>query len=120
MAHKILFLLAAAYTLLLTVSSLLSLKQIPLDDFSANDKILHCIAYFFLAILWSSYLWFSQKEFSKLKIQGLVGAGAFLFGIIIEILQGGLTSYREGDIYDVLANAAGILAALLLVSLKKR
>ena len=30
------------------------------------------------------------------------------FGIIIEALQEGLTTYRQADIYDILANSLGV------------
>ena len=44
------------------------------------------------------------------KIAGL----AVLFGMLIEVLQGVLTSYREPDWFDILANTAGILLAVVI------
>jgi len=34
--------------------------------------------------------------------------------MLIEVLQGVLTSYREPDWYDILANTAGILLAVII------
>ena len=44
---------------------------------------------------------------------------AFIYGIIIEILQGELTTSRSADFKDVLANSVGILIGILLVFLAK-
>lgn len=44
---------------------------------------------------------------------------AFIYGIIIEILQGELTTSRSADFNDVLANSIGIVIGILLVSLAK-
>ncbi len=44
---------------------------------------------------------------------------AFIYGIIIEILQGELTTSRSADFNDVLANSIGIVIGILLVFLAK-
>ena len=40
---------------------------------------------------------------------------AIVFGIIIEVLQGVLTKNRQADVYDVIANSAGALFALIII-----
>ncbi len=37
------------------------------------------------------------------------------FGLLIEVLQGSITSYRGENMYDLLADAIGTLAGLLIV-----
>ena len=40
----------------------------------------------------------------------------FIYGIIIEVLQGTLTSYREADLLDTFANLTGIVIAWVFFS----
>ncbi|MCB0469956.1 MAG: VanZ family protein, partial [Flavobacteriaceae bacterium] len=43
------------------------------------------------------------------------------FGIIIELLQGSLTTFRTADYHDVIANSLGVMmAGILIVSTRKR
>jgi VanZ family protein len=104
---------AIVYTVLLLVSSLVSLGKISVGSFSPTDKLMHLTAYFGLVVLWKVY--FILKNNSKVsfknnlfKIAGL----ALGFGMLIEVLQGVFTSYREPDWYDILANAGGVLLAV--------
>ncbi len=112
---RITLFLASLYTILLTVSSLVKLGKISVGNFNPTDKLLHLGAYFGLVVLWKVY--FMQKDkpqttYKKnlFKIAGL----AVLFGMLIEVLQGVLTSYREPDWYDIMANTAGILLAVII------
>lgn len=101
-------------SILLTISiSWLSLS--PLEKynihFSTSDKILHALAYTILTLSWV----FSIKKAHKsnmLKIK--IGLAICLFGIIIEVLQSNITTYRTGDYLDVLANTIGITLALVI------
>ena len=74
---------------------------------------MHAGAYFVLASCWFFYLLVSRPDnyaFKKgfLKVSLLVIA----FGMLIEVLQGALTTFREPDWADVLANSFGVLIAL--------
>ena len=40
--------------------------------------------------------------------------GCFIFGIIIEILQGVITSYRTASYLDIVANTIGVLLAVVI------
>ena len=42
-----------------------------------------------------------------------VVTAVFIYGIIIEILQGVFTNNRQADLYDVFANLAGITVAMV-------
>ncbi|WP_231962724.1 VanZ family protein [Polaribacter sp. KT25b] len=72
------------------------------------DKAYHSIAYFTLGITWLfSYYKKPEKKY-------LIVICCIIFGIIIEVMQGKLTSYRSGDYLDAIANSCGILLALLI------
>ncbi|MGB1042949.1 MAG: VanZ family protein [Tenacibaculum sp.] len=96
--------------ILLTVSiAILSLIKIGKQPIQINglDKIEHAIAYFVLTFIWLLAL---QK--SKINVK-LIILCCFLYGIIIEALQVTATSYRSGEILDVVANTTGILIAYI-------
>ncbi|WP_282017283.1 VanZ family protein [Salegentibacter mishustinae] len=112
---RIALFVAGFYTILLTVSSLVKLGKISVGSFSPTDKLLHLGAYFGLLVLWKVYFMLKNKPKSTyrnnlFKIAGL----SVLFGMLIEVLQGVLTSYREPDWFDILANTAGILLAVVI------
>ncbi|WP_243766012.1 VanZ family protein [Polaribacter cellanae] len=72
------------------------------------DKWQHGFAYFILSTCW--LFSFFRKPQKKYIIVFL----CILFGIIIEVLQYKLTSYRTGDYLDVLANTTGVLTGLVV------
>jgi len=112
---KIALFVASLYTIVLTASSLVKLGKISVGSFSPTDKLLHFAAYFGLLVLWKVYFIIKSKPNSNYKSNLLKIAGlGILFGMLIEVLQGVLTSYREPDWYDILANSAGILLAVVI------
>ncbi|WP_339662074.1 VanZ family protein [uncultured Polaribacter sp.] len=75
------------------------------------DKVYHSIAYFTLGVIWLfSYYKKPEKKY-------LIVICCIIFGIIIEIIQNKLTTYRSGDYLDVIANSCGIFLALLIFNL---
>jgi len=78
--------------------------------FSNVDKLEHSFAYFVLTCSWFFAV---QKTNKSSKLNFLVILFVFLFGIFMEGMQMYFTSYRQGDLYDVLANSSGILFARL-------
>ena len=98
------FLIAVAITFILVI---LSLIKIPAHNLGVThlDKWQHCFAYFVLSISW-------LIVFYKKKKKLLVVLCCILLGVIIEILQNELTSYRTGDYHDVIANSLGVLLGL--------
>lgn len=117
LGHKYFILIVIGYTLLLTAGSLLNLSDLPPAP-SNFDKVLHLGGYFALTLLWMFWSLFYKKSnqsktvFRKLAV---VALAAFTYGIFIELLQGGLTTYRTADGLDVVANTTGILLALGIV-----
>ena len=96
---------------LITISiAILSLVKIGHQPIQINnlDKYEHVLAYFALSFFW--LLAFRTSKISKF----LIGFCCFFYGIIIEALQVTVTSYRSGDILDILANTTGILIAYII------
>lgn len=114
MLKKTIFLITIAYTIFLTIVSLMRLNNLPDIKISFGDKIFHFIAYAVLTILWSYSFLFSFKFKMKKALLSSAILSVF-FGIVIELLQGGMTDYRALDVYDALANTLGVLLALLLL-----
>ena len=104
--------LAILATLVVAILSLGAVPKLNLGlDLKSSDKYLHFIAYFSLCLLW----FFALKDrLHRYFFRILIPAGLILYGIILEGLQGGLTTYRTADIYDAIANTAGVLGAMFL------
>lgn len=98
------FLIAVSITLSVVI---LSLMKIPAHNLGIThlDKWQHCFAYFVLSISWLTVFYKKKKKL-------LIVVCCILLGIIIEILQNKLTSYRTGDYHDVIANSLGVLLGL--------
>jgi len=97
-------------TIAIGVGSLISLKSELEIGVQVSDKLLHATGYFLLTISW--LLTYGLKS-GPLKSTILVTTAVFIYGIIIEILQGALTDSRQADLYDVVANFAGIAVATI-------
>ena len=103
-------LLAIIWTVLITVASLVSSSAIPKVNLLWNDKIVHFLFYFFFVVFWSFAL---HKNFYLKKYSFIIVVFAIVYGIIIEVLQGLLTTTREPDLYDVFANSLGAIIGYL-------
>ena len=113
MGAKILLVISALYTLLITYLSLVQLGKISLGGFNPTDKMMHLGAYFGLGFLWFVYYIFKKPE-EQYKNQHFFNIALLIivFGMLIEVLQGALTAYRDPDWADILANSIGVLIAL--------
>jgi len=105
--------LAVLATLGVAILSLGAVPKLNIGlDLKSSDKYLHFIAYFSLCLLW----FFALKDrLHRYIFRILIPVGLILYGIILEGMQGGLTTYRTADIYDAIANTAGVLGAMILV-----
>ena len=103
--------IAIFITVSIAIGSLVKPDLITLKSISVSDKTYHFIAYFFLMFSWS-YAFLKNKKFQK-NIKYLI-LGCLIFGIVIEILQGTITSYRTTSYLDILANSVGIGLAVLI------
>ena len=102
-------LLAVAWTVLITVLSLISFERTPsfMLQLPFKDKLVHFIFYFVFVVLWC----FGLHKTDKIKILLI----AVVYGIIIEILQDTITVSRTADFFDVIANSLGALIAFFML-----
>ncbi|CAM4058297.1 VanZ family protein [Gillisia limnaea] len=115
MAAKLALLLAIVYTIALTVASLIQLGDLSVGAFSPTDKMLHTGASFVLALVWMLfYLLRMEQKKNYVPAFLVISVLVIIFGILIEVLQGVLTTYRQPDWADVVANSIGVLLALSL------
>jgi VanZ family protein len=94
---------------LVAVIVYLSLTSSPLDlnlGFKNQDKLYHATAYF------SLMFWFSQIYHKKYQ-RGLLVLSFVLLGLLMEYLQS-FSPYRTADIFDMVANATGVLLAFVV------
>ena len=106
---KIIF-ITISITVLIGFLSLTKVTESPIK-LSSQDKIFHAIAYFVLALTWLlSYPISRQKN----KMKYAIAFGCVFYGIIIEVLQTTLTTYRTASFLDVVANSVGVFMALLI------
>ncbi len=84
-----------------------------------SDKVMHAGAYFGLALLWMLFGIFSFGEKGIMWRLAIISVASIVFGIFIEVLQDVLTSYRELDLYDILANTFGVIIAGFAVRIVK-
>ena len=100
--------IAVSITLLIAYLSLRTLQiEIPLK-ITFFDKILHITAYFVLSTCWL----FHFRENRKSQYIAIVFV--FLYGVLLEFMQGWFNPNRTKDVYDVLANSTGILISFIL------
>ncbi len=112
---RIFLFFSIVYTALITWLSLTHLGKISIGGFNPTDKMLHAGAYLFLALLWNFHFVFKSTGFKAYRSNLLwVAAGCLIFGMLIEVLQGTLTSYRDPDWLDILANSTGVSLAVLI------
>ena len=108
---------AIFYAIALATASLMTLKNLPEVKLSFADKIFHFLAYSLFTILW--YFAFSMSlKFEKRKAILTAAVFAILFGIVLEVLQGTITTSRAFDVYDAFANSMGAIVASFIIWLK--
>ena len=113
--RKLLPFVSLGYTVVILVLSLITISDLSIIP-DNNDKVNHAIAHFIFVGLWflSFYFYLNKSKKQALKMAFI---GAFLFGIVIEILQHTLTETRQADYKDVIANVVGALIAVLIINL---
>jgi VanZ family protein len=80
------------------------------------DKIIHFMMYFIFALFLMSGF---SRQYGKTSLKAYIFSFilAFLLGALIEVIQENIG--RSSDMYDMLANIAGIIASLLLFNFIK-
>ncbi len=103
--------IAITITIAIAVLSLMHITASPkIIPFAYDDKLKHCLAYFVLTCSWFFAL-DSSNKFAKYSFR--MGIAIFLYGILMEFLQHHYTNYRQGDMFDILANSFGIFLAAM-------
>ncbi|WP_156109199.1 VanZ family protein [Polaribacter sp. Hel1_85] len=102
-----LFIIAICITISIAYLSLMKMPKVE-GNFSKIDKVYHLFAYFTLTICWLF------SFYKKPTLKYLIIIGCIIYGIIIEVLQDTLTTYRTGDFKDILANTLGIVLGLIV------
>ena len=105
------FFIAIGVTILIGVLSLIDLTGSAIIQVSHLDKLQHAFAYCVLALSWLLAIVTSNK---KMKLKAIVALSCVIYGIVIEVLQTTITSYRTASLLDILANTVGIFIALLI------
>ncbi len=108
--------IAIFLTLFVVFLSLVSLKGVVKINISNSDKYGHLIAYFTLGISW--FYVFRDQGRKWISIAVIL----IILGMVLEALQGTLTTYRTADWHDEVANASGVIVAYFAsrLWLKKR
>lgn len=104
------FYITLLWALSIAFLSLVNINSIAKNIVSSQDKIIHFVFYAIFAIL-------LRISFKKNINDVLIFIIVIIYGIIIEVLQSELTTYRKCEINDVLSNTFGALIGLLLLQL---
>lgn len=101
-----------AYSIGITVLLLFPATNVPKIEVPAFDKVGHLVVFALLVVVWALYRQ-SRNLTTDVKIWKVL-LGAFVYGIIIEALQGLFLVSRTADGWDLLANSIGILLGWLI------
>ena len=105
------FYIAFFLTLVVGVGSLIPLNSPSIPKLDISDKLIHISAYFLISISWLLSI---QDKAKMLKVNRLIFTLILVYGIIIEVIQGVFTNYRQFDFFDILANLVGIILAFMI------
>jgi len=112
MIRKNLFsILVALLLLFLSLTNAETFRKVQINSFPNFDKVVHFGMYF---VLMTVIIIEHRKNLNNPLNLFLLALIPLSYGILMEILQLTLTSTRSGDFYDALADAAGVLASVLL------
>lgn len=115
MHKKWLLLIAVSYTIILGIVSVIKVT-VPNLGTDNEDKILHFLAYGLLTLLW----YYTLLKTFKNNTLIIVVITAVIYGIIIEVLQGTLTTFRDPSITDIFANTFGIIVMSIIIIIKNK
>lgn len=115
--ERSILLISIAFSLLILTLSLVKMNNLPpMGDFEHSDKVKHLVAYSILSFFWLLSCYFGKV---KIKILHLIFV-LIAYGVIIEVLQSNITSYRTGDLLDIIANSIGVLIGYIFFKLLNR
>jgi hypothetical protein len=108
------FIVSITWFCVVTILSVMPGNYFPKVNVINFDKVVHFILYFtcVTALLWSMY--FHNITNAYLKAM----AFSIIYSILIEIIHGNWCINRSFDLFDILANSIGAIAASLLIEFK--
>jgi VanZ family protein len=83
-------------------------------DFEGIDKLFHFLCYMILYLLWAWYI--SLVELYKKNDKKLL-ITLFMLGVLIEFMQYWMPFRRSFELWDMVANGAGVVAGYLFFQL---
>jgi glycopeptide antibiotics resistance protein len=87
-------------------------------EFEHQDKLLHLFFYgVFSFLVFRSFTSYFNTSKPSWLIYLLTFLVIFLYGLVIEIIQGRFTASRQGDIADLIFNLTGYMIAMLFLLL---
>ncbi len=114
--NSIFFWLAICWTLVVSFLCLATFEKLPKINIEQSDKLGHITFHYGITSLWFFFFKYQKRIKNKAAF-----FRAFMFslvyGSIIEMLQATLTKTRKGDVFDVFANTAGSLLAILTIAI---
>jgi VanZ family protein len=102
---------AGVFLLLLLIAAYVGLTSLQLSQY-VDDKVLHCVTFFLLTVV---FYWIVDTSRRRTLHMTLVVC-TLILGVGSEFVQSFLPNDREFDLYDIVANIVGSLAALGLCS----
>ena len=99
-----------AYAILLYIFAVLPPEKIPAAIAAANDKALHFLDYFILALLAYQTLYYSSRSFFYLHAGGKAVVFSLFYGAFMEWVQIGIPG-RGASFSDWAADSLGVLVA---------
>ncbi len=114
------FIVPITCTITIFILSLISTPQVPELKIKFIDKIIHVLMYFTLVSTWIwAFFKKNQKKIIPFTTLLVIFASSVLYGILMEYLQYSLTTERNFEIPDIIANIIGCLFGVFLYQLIK-
>nr|WP_256382260.1 VanZ family protein [Flavobacterium sp. A45] len=94
---------------------LVNSNEIPVINIPNLDKCIHTFFHLVFTFVW--FLFFNKHLQIDSIVKPLVYSVvfSFVFGIIIEILQNLITTSRNADVFDIVANSVGTILAVFVI-----
>lgn len=115
MPKYLLLLVALLWTSIVSYFCLVQSNDLPVINIQNLDKYIHVFFHFVFTFVWFLFLYKHLKIGSIFRPLLTSFLLSFVFGIIIEILQGLVTTTRSADVMDGVANVTGATLAVVLV-----
>lgn len=94
---------------------LMKSSDVPSINIVGIDKIVHILLHLFFTFFWGITLVKNGRLSSFSKVVYVSFLLSFLFGLLIEFIQGYFTTSRSADVTDILANVFGALFAIAIL-----